>query len=436
MSSRNQKVRGLLRFATGLCGAALVLVACQSSPRQLAAAMPECPRDSVRIWKDSVPGVAREFTSTKQLAIAGATTLVPEFNDCQRFRQKSGDAYGPLIGIFARESLSYHISRMLDSARANAQIRAVSIGLIYDWDSPYPALDIASGFNCLYMWAENGSLKRKAAMVPVAADSVCRKDLAVTDIPASTPPLEVFPRRPDPIFTAANHDYPDVARWDWDEVLNTEYIGIGCQDSWCEIAKPPLHESRKHDDLAATSPHGRRVFQIKGWYDEQLLAVSTTPGGSLLKASTVTGTIFPGPELGSLPESAYQKKWVDTAATTLLTGHLANYVSKLNFEEPPLVGGHQFNVIALCEGSRADCGVPLTVPPKTCSKPGDPWYGDDWWARITSTKGAVAYRCVIRRKHPELNKIIPGLVRWRWSLDDEVTWIACPDGCCEVTGEP
>ena len=391
---------------------------------------PECPVDSVVVQDTET----RAVTSFKQLSTSGHQTLVPEFNDCQRFSDSAGTSYGPLVGIFARQSLNEQIARMYQLAYKNEEKRAVSVAEIVDFDGPgYSQLGISRqgyGFNCLYMWIsiEGSDTTRNAYMQPVRAEGACNVDRSPNRLPANAHPLKVYPRTPDAALTG--NDYPEVARWDWDRAAGVEYISIGCLSAWCEIGAAPLTESPRYTADPALPKAERRVLAVKGWYDEEVLAIDN--GGGTLVPSHVTGTLIPDAKLGDLHinNGDFHAKW-PTVARAVLSASLTKYVHKLNLQ-PGLVAGGPYNVIALCEGDAVACSVPKIDETACTAKSSDPWFGHPWYARIISATGDTAYRCVIRRPHDHVN--IPGMVRWRWNNKDQIGWIKCDAGCCEVTG--
>jgi len=224
-------------------------------------------------------------------------------------------------------------------------------------------------------------------------------------------------------------DYPPVARWDWDAEHHTHYISIRCGEEWCEVGRNDLKPSASHagtvlpdqaipDVGSPTSHERRRVLEIKGWYDEQRLAVPD--GSGLLGASTITGTAFPHPMLDRLQAiSDFDVKWIP-AAYVLLDSESGPYKGKLNFD----IG---INRVYLCSGAFTNCsGVSSGASEPSCASEADHL----WWARILSARGDVEYRCVIRRLQAGVE--FPGTVRWRWDEHDEKFWIRCPQGCCTV----
>jgi hypothetical protein len=390
---------------------------------------PECPLNTVRI-QDSA---THEVRPRPQLATVGTHTLVPEFNDCQRFVDKGEAEYGPLVGIFANEHLNDQIDRMYQLAKNGARVNAVSIALILDFgEYSYKDLGIlrtGDGFNCLYMAAViHGAETTLTAYVQwIATDTDCAQDQMPEQLRATGKELKVYPRTPRVDY--AGDDYPQVARWDWDPARKLQYIGIGCKYAWCEIGNPPMTESPSYVADPASPRTTRRVREVKGWYDEEVLAVDN--GSGTLVPSHTIGTLIAEPGLDTLLVKHFGT-W-QRVAKAVLQGPPLNYTDKLNFEDGSLKR-EETNVIELCKGDANDCGVTPPIDTKACvNQPDDPWTNNNWWARITSAQHHwVKYRCVLRREHANLR--IPGMVRWRWNIKDQVGWIKCDAGCCEVTG--
>lgn len=409
----------------GLATCIAIVAGCDKQ-QAVVALRPECPIDSVITFRDTVEGQPR----TRQyfsLFLPGDLTFVPEYHDCQRFPLGAGKRYGPLVAIFARESLNFHHQRIFDLVDQGTPVRAVAVGVILSYDGDYDWLGIKWGFNCLYMWAEKTSesaFRRRAAIARVEEEQQCLEPVDTSSL-ASQPRLLVHERRPDDVLTRV--DYPEVARWDWDPVAHKQYAAIGCVDSWCEISREGLNPSAQHDHPTLPLP-AKRIVRIKGWYDEQRLADVDAAEPTGLGATPVVGTIMPVPNLAELVEGDFAPgKW-PTVAHSWLRGALPKYQTTLNMGPGSLQAGN-LNAIAFCKGTREACGIPADEATTVkCTNGADPW-----WARITSTSGAVRHRCVIRRMHPGV--VIPGIVRWRWAIDDERGWIACPGGCCEVVGD-
>jgi hypothetical protein len=382
---------------------------------------PECPVDSVLVQRDSGQS---EFVAFKELSLPGNTTLVPEYHDCQKFPIGGGGVYGPLVAIFAREHLNSEINRLMQLASQGATKRAVGIGLILSFNGAYNPLGIRHAYNCLYMWATitGADTTRNAFLIPVSDQKRCLDDLAPT--PSGAKQLEVRLRRDDPSYGIA--DYPEVARWDWDPMVHQQYISIGCLNAWCDIGNQSFNGSQDRDDPSLPTA-ARRVLRVKPWYDEQRLADFGPT--NVIFASGIIGTLYPDPMLAQLGPGDYATHEWKKVAYSFLSEPSATYLNKLNFEAGHLTPApKQVNQIELCQGTRGQCNVPATELIADCGNTTDPW-----WSRITSVSGVVRHRCVIRRTHSGVT--IPGIVRWRWSENDERGWISCPGGCCEVVGK-
>ena len=95
------------------CAAALVVLACPNPTTQAIRSVPggldwtaTCPNHaafSIHLTADSVVQV-------DTVLLAGGTTLIPEFHDCQRLLSPEG-GYGPLAGIWVSE----HLENLVDS---------------------------------------------------------------------------------------------------------------------------------------------------------------------------------------------------------------------------------------------------------------------------------------------------------------------------------
>ncbi len=381
------------------------------------AGRPECPHD----W-DFKRG---------QMPLAGQAINVPEFHDCQRFIEYTGDSahYQALYAIFATAELNALDTMTTDSVRAAAEIFA---------EGKYQALGIVAPYSCLYLF-RNGpppDTTWRAIMAPVAGAQVdCRKRVDPDTMPGKKE-LDVQVTR---VPSFGGQDYPPVARWDWDRVHKKQYIGIKCGTAWCEVGDIGFTPGPGFSDPGGLSQKLRRTRLIKGWYDQQFLATVSAAGKTT--PSRIRGTIFPDSGLGDYDTLGVFKRvhpghWVAVAQVLLeapatLTPEdvavIKQYKDSLNFDAT--VAGGTLNTISLCHGTKSDC-----IPLGSVSTVG-PCDGDEmWWGQIESTHGPTdrMYRCVVRRAHDHLEFRVPGTARWRWLASDEVTWKRCDNGCCEL----
>jgi hypothetical protein len=377
----------------------------------------------------------------ESLSLPGRIATIPEFHDCQRFIGP-GEQYGSLYAIWVREGLDNTVfpSRggggipgradsvgevrgrihygVGDSIVMVTGVRTDSVGvavaLVWSDSLPYQPLGIQRGFNCLYLYDPPAW---KATMVPVGEQQNCNRVRNVDPRGVGTP-LNVRPVRARPFLNA---DYPPVARWDADQ-RGRYFIGIKCAAAWCEIG-----------NNIGTSPSypGHRTRRVRGWYDEQYLAVSSQSGPG--RPTRILGTIIPDSLLDRYIGAGFPADTFVTVAWTALTtgpgkpdpdpADLQAYKTKFNFDAASV--GDSMNQIQFCRGSKAAC-IPADEPkPPPCPP------ADTLWARIISGKTkATEYHCVTHTKHPGVQ--IPGVVRWRWLANDEQGWVSCPNGCCKV----
>ena len=310
-----------------------------------------------------------------------------------------------MVAIFA----SYHLDTVPDvyppSEESNPPGRRRAAATILNYDEAYEPLALQRGINCLYLVSNGGVWT--ALMTHVTRESACADPIGTTQ----TLPLQVTVMPGEPADSV-----PPVARWDWDAIAGKQYIGIRCGTRWCEVhenGQMALNSSR----LIGGSPRGN----VKGWYDEQFLALSPGGGKPLVPGSAL-GTIIPVEHLAAFVEDSFKVTW-QRVATVMLSEDSPKYKEKFNFLPVPTL-----NEVFLCKGTTDDCRIPATDLPADTKCAKDP--ADLWWAKIVSGQ-TTKYRCVIRRTHPGV--FIPGVVRWRWQNDDDDMWIRCPAGCCEVT---
>lgn len=386
-----------------------------------------------------------------QLAGPGPITNIVEFHDCQQFISGHGSqrAYSDLFAIFARLRLDRRFvshTRLRRGQRLFTPFNSASDGIpmatIFAYHTAYSPLNLLEGFNCLHFFrrqSANGAPGWVAKITPVGRDGEAQ----------CAEPLPASAATDGPVFavdrgtTKPDSELPPVARWDWDPVNEVQYIGIRCENAWCEV-RPKLEPGQ------TPHPSPSLPATVKGWYDEQLLALPPVPPAPVTAVSAIMGTVVPEPNLGQPmgqdgETSIYLNTW-KSVASVRLDRSPGGYASKLNFVAT--TGTDAQNHVALCYGITQRNGfnpcipnrVGLTVPiPKDANGKGC----SGWFTRVGRNpdgSGNEKYFCATRRGHDmdtNGNPIphIPGVVRWRWALDDETMWIRCLQGCCEVRAQ-
>ena len=400
-----------------------------------------CPDTSpVLILGDSSGTVVDTVDS---IPLSGPTANIPEYHDCQRFIENG--AYGSVYAIFA--------GFRLEASTKREQIQYVPVATIYTPDGKYPTLAIEPGFNCLLLFKSGAQWL--ASMIPQGQGSHhadCAK-------PTGTPhPLTV---REKPIgdspFTGAS--YPEAARWDWDPKNERQYIGVRCGDSWCEVgaegfqssapfeASPwyPLKFEPINGAPTLSSAEMLRTQRIKGWYDEQRLAI-TSVSGSQQPGTVLHAYLIPNPQLDVTSWTPAALKYYEPSFVSPGWVHVADAV--LDNDYPKWNYSKGVNKIYMCHGFGTRCARKQLVGRQESASDYQldncPTTTDDptpWLAKTVSSAGKTTYVCVRRhnhkqlvdawnQQHPGLSFKIPGAARWKFLLKDESTWVGCPTGCC------
>jgi hypothetical protein len=192
-------------------------------------------------------------------------------------------------------------------------------------------------------------------------------------------------------FPAAT-DIPPVTRFVQSGDTLT-YVGVRCADAWCNVgaAGPPLVESVHKD---APGVPATAQAQVKGWFDEQQLAVPA--GGGTLGPSQFA-TVVPEPNLEHIESFASPQ----LVARVYFPVENPVYKRKFGFAQG-------WNTIEL-QGTE---GM------------------DNWIATIKTSTGNPTTLPVMRKAHTIGS--VPGTARFAWIGRDEWIWIACKIGCCLI----
>jgi len=410
--------------------------------------LPECPHDwdfrKITVYDSETK--QREPLQTVNgsplLSGPGLQTNVPEFNDCQRLVIGTGEDahYDSLYAVWARDSLgsmddTLAIMSVLESGAAFPMVEILSIG------GTYPQLKLEPGFNCLFVFkhCENWSARLVASG---RKEEDCRSPRPPQEL-HSYPELSIK-RTSAAFMKLAWKDFPAVARWDWDTNSNTQVIGFGCLDGWCEVGELG-HDPETGPELTAmagiaglsSAGSNSPVLRVKGWYDEQRLSPAKPgwwkPGRG---PRSVVGTIVPVPGLAQFESSTFANTWKPIAYVNL-SEPSAEYRTQQNFS--PMSSTTSVTTISFCmedwggsaplstggcEGisqglrQKAHCVMDPTAPTI------------HWWAKtIPADNPQPKYWCIVRRSAPK-GVPVPGTVRWRWTADDEQIWGRCSAACC------
>lgn len=339
------------------------------------------------------------------------------------------------------------------------------VATVYAYAQQYTSLGIEPNFNCLYLYFDN-SRRLRAKMVPAShlgpeidaclnqfnPQSAAGKDLAVVRTTVAIPGE-----------TAASL-YPPVARWDWG-TENRQIMGVGCGDAWCIVGEAAASGAFSPPPgyvlgAGASAPE-RRVVEVKGWHDEQVLAAPDPGDPEKLRPSAFRGTVIPHPDLASQEpcSNGTRSRWCRDGtrgwrvaaylAMTDLSGGgdpaaVAYYATALGIAPTPagtlntVNNLNTLNEMSYCFGTRNECpGVPFWRAVR-CIGLFDAIFARAWWSMVTRPSGGEpTYFCVVRRTHEGVDDphvTVPATARWRWILRDDTVWTECVQGCCETQG--
>lgn len=357
---------------------------------------------------------------------------IPEFHDCQRLVEKTPAlTYGPLVAIFSIPE-SDTLPQEIEGEPA-AAVMAILVNVDGGNYDPLRITGTPGDTLCLYVHVQGQGAVRAWMVRSDATECARNNPRLVSGFTAAQALHGRVVRSP---FAHEAEDYPDVARWD-DAMNGQTGIALACvADGYCEVF-PQGSGTMVSPWTPVTPGHPRDVVStVKQWYDQQHLAIGdrTNKGDA---PGTITGVLIPHDSLGNWTAADFRPSEGNPAwrvsAWALLDDQSDKYAAGFNWSSTGL--GHpdeitRKNEIALCAGSRADCGIHISYP-IDCSQ----WHTrpeEQWFARITNPDGVVAYRCVDRESHMGVNFDIPGVVRFRWAIDDEKAWIRCGLGCCSV----
>jgi hypothetical protein len=329
---------------------------------------------------------------------------IPEYHDEQRLPDGAG-GLGPLALIYASPNLAEFTdtTQILEHGARGFMAALVVVEVLPGEVLPptYVSLGLEKGVNCIWLSFTPGVTlpKRWGAKVSHPGDNApCAHADGTVLGPTSPAALSVIPSKE---VGSRFADYPSVARFSEASVpggaANTvpgqPLLGVKCLDAWCEIG--PQGFSPRSPRFVS----GWRETRIKGWHDEQWLAIRA--GGAFrprLRASLVP---FPG--VDSLRESHFSAGWVRVALIV--------------FHDSP-VGTKYY-----------DWG--LRAGPNVLALKFD---GVRWAAQVIAPGSTtpVPWTWVKRYKH--YDAAVPKTVRWRWTIADDGVWVPCGQGCCETDG--
>jgi hypothetical protein len=434
---------------------------CPDTPSQIL--LPLRPRDPGYTGRSAAPPPDTVVsTDVLNIKVPYDTALrhvfdIPEYHDCQRLYRPDA-TYGPLAGIF---SLDATHAPYTDSDFG--QPGGVAVALIFNYsnnDPLYPGMinttvptTPSTGVDpkslgkrsCLYLHYGSGGWQARLWQVPTSLPTCPRT------LPSAITTLAMTVVRTTPMPDTA--DYPPAARWDLTDNGSLQYMGVRCLAGWCEIA--PKNFTPSH--VVTMTPD--RYHTVKGWYDQQYLAVN--PGGGAAVPSKMLGRLYPENDLNALTISDY------SCEPALLPAG-----------EPfaSLIDPHRVDAIHAAQQHPRKCDQKVTTAAGIADDPNGYWtkvasihisdadttyrrkfkldekgeafvylrYNPHiaepklrWQVRYAPMSGGPGKVVTAKRVDHSMSTfggsklVVPATVRWKWVLNDEYAWSRCSYGCCD-----
>jgi hypothetical protein len=312
---------------------------------------------------------------------------IPEYHDEQRL--SDGDqGFGPVANIYASPHLDgfKHVSQIADQRPPGLLVAVVVVDADAGARLPatYTRLGLRPRVNCLWLAFERGDPGRpwRGRISPSTQNGTCSRSEPTSNLAVERTPVSGFPE---------HADYPPVGRFSEAED-GQPLLGVKCLNAWCEFGppnfrpKPPGHPNRS------------RQGRIKGWHDEQLLAIRTDAG---VLVPGVRAALIPDSNLVRRGEGDFLNQWVPVAT--------------LYFPADP---GPKYSRWGLSKGENL---LELTDSAGV------------WRARITP-EGGTPRKWLRVKRTPHDDAIVPGTARFRWTRSDDGVWVPCGQACCRTDG--
>ena len=326
----------------------------------------ECPLDSLAL--DSLSpkeivnlGLAPTPPIGIRQAVRDADSIadIPEFHDCQRFIELSAAGalkYGELYAIYRSNDLETLRGRLKPAAAMTSMVGAV----IYSVEGYYAPLGLAPGFNCLYLFHTSTGGPLSAKVVQYGRHRNDCADTVAAGTPTGLPEKTLTVKLQNPLNAIQGDFAPAVARWEWDSTNQKQYIGIKWGSEWATVGDASLVPAPVIATPVGTAKQ-KATAALKGWFDEQLLAV-----GDPSVLSTVRGAVFPNQELGAYQVADFVGGWKPVAYVSLTSptpADIAVYTARMNLTRAAYGYPAQvpMNRIFLCKG----IGQPVRMAGRT-----------------------------------------------------------------------
>jgi hypothetical protein len=362
------------------------------------------------------------------LSLARMYFDIPEYHDEGRLPAGSdagGALLGPLAGIYASPFLhGFTRAAQISEQGKPGVLAGIVVVQMNKWETTVPQtyrnLRLDVGVNCVWLFTTNG-VKFEAFVSHPDAGKECDRTVGLQGGPALKPNDGILPVVAVRFVRLPGHAaYPAAARFDTN-VNGDPILAFKCLNAFCEIGvsthaevrrtggavrpTPPEESWKLSPTLNAQvgqAPQRVRVAVVKGWQDQQALAIRDDK--FVWRPSDVTATIIPHPALPTYDADTFNLRWKQVA-----TIRIAGVVPT----------NSKYYKWGLRQGDNAV------------------WFqfdGNAWKAEIRRPGGsATPWRYMKRTVHYDIS--VPPIVRFRWTGADDGVWAPCGNACCKAADQ-
>jgi hypothetical protein len=344
---------------------------------------------------------------------------IPEYHDEGRLpagNDASGPLLGPVAGIYASPFL-YGFTRrgqIIDQGVPGI-LAAIVVVNKEAWETmptTYTNLRLTNGMNCVWLFVMGGNYV--AFVTHPDPGTPCDRKAGRPGGPPAKPDDGRLPVVAVQRSVGEESDYPAVARFDTDRNGNP-ILAFKCLDAFCEVGpsreadvRTPIGLTRQDPSRAKwrlpnplATQYEARTRGIKGWHDEQALAIRDNQ--FRWRPSQVWATIIPVSGAASYDSASFHRTW-QHVATVKIAGQV------------PVTSKYY------------DWGL----------RKGDNevWFqfdGGAWNAEIRQGGVRTPLRYMKRTIHYDIS--VPPIVRFRWTGADDGIWAPCGNACCKAAGQ-
>jgi hypothetical protein len=339
---------------------------------------------------------------------------IPEYHDEGRL-PTVGDQLGPLAHIYASPYLGAFTRRAQISELGMPGLLAALV--VVELDNPgdaipstYTALGLEAGINCVWLYLANAqpNTKYQAFVSTQKPGTSCDRSSSRRG------PFSVVAVR-HPRFNASS-DYPPVARFDVDASEKLPVLAFKCLAAFCEVGpaepknvrapwglkRPDPNKAEWHvadGDGFSMSRAGRRVRVIKGWHDEQHLAVRIGNQWTRLK---VRATLIPEPSVSNFNAADFLNTWTKVASLVIDGDLVGTKYARWRLR----TGSNDVRIQSTAAGWHAEI-----------------YRGDNDRKLWINTGRMLHY-----------DAAVPPTARFRWTRMDDGIWVPCGNACCNSDG--